>query len=281
MIKLDAHAKINLALDICGLRDDGYHNVHMIMQSIELCDTIELEKTNGGIELCGSGVSVPYDETNLAHRAAALFFSESEISGGVRINIFKRIPVCAGLGGGSADAAGVLCGLNDLYGKPLDTQRLMKIGAKLGADIPFCILGGTAVAEGIGDILTPVAKFGEYSTVIVKPPVGVSTAWAYGALAENADDNHPDISAAVSAIERGSFDDFCPNCQNVFEKSVFERYPQIGDIKQKLLSLGADCAAMSGSGAAVFGIFKDESSAQDACKYFEKIYKEVFLTKTI
>ncbi len=278
-MNIDAYAKINICLDVVGKRPDGYHDVDMIMQSVSLCDSIAIEKTFSGIELSGTG-HLAYDKTNLAYRAAELFFDASGIKGGARIHIQKRIPMCAGMAGGSADAAAVLKGLNLLYGKPLSLSVLTKIGARLGADVPFCILGKTARACGIGDKLTEISPLPRKNILVVKPPVAVSTPEAYAGLDfENMD--HPDIEKAICAIENGDMSLLYREMGNSFEYSIFRKYPKIASIKSKMLELGADASLMSGSGSAVFGIFENEEKLSEAYGIFKKEYADVFIAHTV
>ncbi len=278
-MKIKAHAKINLTLNIIGKREDGYHDVDMIMQSIGLCDIITIEKILTSIELSGTG-SLSYDETNLAYKAAKLFFDVTGIRSGARIFVDKRIPMCAGMAGGSSDAAAVLKGLNMLYGKPLSQRVLSKISSKLGADVPYCLMGSTARATGIGDIIVPIKPFGTAPVVIVKPPVAVSTPKAYASL-DYPSLVHPDANLAQDAIERGDRQALYNMMENSFELSVFKSFPVIKDIKSKMISMGADASLMSGSGSAVFGIFENEEKAKEAYNYFKDMYKDVFLTQTV
>ncbi len=277
-MKKKAYAKINLVLDVVSKREDGYHNVNMIMQSIGLHDIIYVEKSLNSIEISGTG-NVPYDKTNLAYKAAKLFFDVTGFRTGARIHIEKHIPVCAGMAGGSSDAAAVMVALNELYGKPLSTRRLMRISARLGADVPFCIKGGTASAEGIGDIIKPLKSIKKTNAVVVKPPINISTPWAYSSLKLDTL-YHPDADSAKKAIEDGDMQTLYSLMGNSFEKSVFEAYPEIKEIKDTLKDMGADASLMSGSGSAVFALFEDEENAKKAYEYFKPKYKECFLTHT-
>jgi len=277
-MKKKAYAKINLVLDVAGKRSDGYHNVDMIMQTIGLCDILYVDKAFGSIEISGTG-TIPYDKTNLAYRAAKLFFDVTGKKAGAKIYIEKNIPVCAGMAGGSSDAAAVLTALNSIYGKPLGTKRLMRISSVLGADVPYCIKGGTARAQGIGEIITPIQSLKRTNVVVVKPPVNISTPWAYSSLdTENL--CHPDAAKAQTAIEKGDNKELYALMGNSFENSVFKAYPEIKDIKERLKEMGADASLMSGSGSAVFGLFENENSAKNAYEYFKPKYKETFLTHT-
>ncbi len=278
-MKVKAYAKINLMLNIAGKRADGYHDVDMIMQTVSLCDIINVEKIFRGIEISGTG-SLPYDETNLAYRAAKLFFDISGKRGGCKIHLEKHIPVCAGMAGGSSDAAAVLNALNTLYGKPVTAKVLSKISAKLGADVPYCLQGGTVRATGIGDILTPIAPPAKSIVLIVKPPISVSTPWAYKSL-NHEQLLHPDTEGAVRAIEKGDTEALYALMGNSFEDSVFAAHPEIGDIKKRMLELGAKASLMSGSGSAVFAIFENAESAKAAYDEFSQKYTDVFLTETV
>lgn len=277
---INAYAKINLTLDVVRKRDDGYHDVDMIMQTVGLCDKITVEKAPEGITLSGTGKNLPYDESNLAHKAAKLFLEESETPGGAKIHIEKNIPICAGLGGGSSDAAAVLCGLNELYGAPFSKDDLAKLGAKLGADVPFCILKGTASASGIGDVIKPLPKLPKYPVVLIKTEIDISTPWAYKSLDLGAL-NHPNTKHAVQCIQNGDFNTLWQVCGNAFESAVFKHYPEIREIKEKTALFGASLALMSGSGSTVFGIFEDEGKAKAAYDFFKDKIKETFLTSTI
>lgn len=277
-MKKKAYAKINLVLDVVNKRSDGYHNVNMIMQSIGLYDIIYVEKSLNSIEISGTG-NVPYDKTNLAYRAAKLFFDVTGYRTGAKIHIIKNIPVCAGMAGGSSDAAAVMAALNELYGKPLNTRRLMKISSKLGADVPYCIKGGTASAEGIGDIIKPLKSIKKTNVVVIKPPINISTPWAYSSL-ELDTLYHPDADSAKKAIEDGDMKALYSLMGNSFEKSIFEAYPEIKEIKDTLKDMGADASLMSGSGSAVFGLFENEEKAQKAYEHFKPKYKDCFLTHT-
>ena len=278
-MKIKAHSKINLTLNVVGKREDGYHDVDMIMQTLDFGDIVHVEKMLSNIEITGTGNNVPYDENNIAYKAAKLFFDVTGIRGGAKIHIEKNIPVCAGMAGGSTDAAAVLKCLNQLYGKPLALKVLSKISASLGADVPYCILGGTARAQGIGEVLTPLNPFGTVWTVVVKPCISISTPWAYSCLKYNTM-AHPDTEDAAKAIEDGNREKLYSLMGNSFEESVFEKYPEISEIKEKLLSLGADGALMSGSGSTVFGLFEDKAKADEGYEYFKTRYKEVILTHT-
>lgn len=272
-----ANAKINLVLDVTGKRDDGFHNVKMIMQTLELCDIIDVEKSEEGIILSGNDNSLKYDNTNLVWKAADLFFKKTGINSGCKIHIKKNIPICAGMAGGSSDAATVLSALNNLYGNPLSKKELLEYGALLGSDVPYCIMKGTALAEGRGEILTKIPDFSTDYILIVKPDIDISTPWAYKNLKLDKL-NHPDVDSAVINIGKNA--ELFSLFDNVFETVVFDKYPEVSEIKSTMLNLNADTALMSGSGPTVFGIFANEEDINNAYSIFTKKYKQVFITKT-
>ena len=278
-MKINAYAKINLTLNVIDKRADKYHNVDMLMQSVSLCDVITVERQYGSIELSGTG-ELDYGDTNLAFKAAKLFFDKSSLSGGAKIYVEKHIPMCAGMAGGSTDAAAVLKALNELYGNPFGRDELCNISKSLGADVPFCLTGGTMRAEGIGEILTPVAPLPYTRLLVVKPPIAVSTPEAYAGL-ELALAPHPDTWSAICAIERGDMKSLFSLMGNTFEYSIFKKEPEIAEIKNSLLSLGASASLMSGSGSAVFGIFEDEDRLAKAFDYFKSKYTDVYICHTI
>lgn len=259
-----ANAKINLALDVVGLRDDGYHETDMIMQEIDLCDKVEIELNDSGkIFLECDRKDLGDAKNNIAYKAARLFLDNFAPKKGCNIKLFKKIPVCAGLGGGSADAAAVLNGLNELCLFPATSSELAKLGLKLGADVPFCVVGGTARARGIGEVLTPVCAKTEKWLVLIKPNINISTKEAYHKI-DTTDYPHLNIQKAVDALEAGNMNEFYALCANSFEYVTGSEHPEIGEIKQYLKNAGAEFAMMSGSGPTVFGIFGSESSAKAA-----------------
>ncbi len=269
VLEIPAHAKINLSLDVLGKRPDGYHELKMIMQTVELHDTVRLSTTEeNGITLeCGSRF-VPEDRTNTAWKAAALLMDRCGTKGGVRINIVKRIPVAAGMAGGSSDAAAVLKGLNELFSLGLSVDTLRELGKLVGADVPYCIEGGTRLAEGIGERLTVLADFSGVDILLLKPNIGVSTAWVYGNLRadEIKDDERPDTDLLISAVCAHDAAVVAGNMKNVLERVTIPRHSIIREAKAQLLELGAMGSMMSGSGPTVFGIFKDAASAADALR---------------
>jgi 4-diphosphocytidyl-2-C-methyl-D-erythritol kinase len=260
-----AFAKINLSIDVTGIRDDGYHLLRMITQSIRLHDTVIIEKCGDGIEVICDSEGVPADGRNTAYRAAASLLKRYNIRDGLRIIIQKRIPVAAGLAGGSTDAAAVYRGLNRLFSLGLSNVELANISVETGADVPFCIIGGTALVEGIGEKVTPVKPLVRHEVVLVNPGIPVSTAEVYGRFRIDMVSKRPDIELLLEAVERGDIRTVASNMVNVLETVTLKMHGVIGDIKKELLELGAMGSAMSGSGAMVFGIFDDSGCAEKAC----------------
>jgi len=276
-ITCNAYAKINLTLDIIGKRADGYHLLQMVMQSVSLCDTMTLfKKESGGIQLACDHPNIPCDEHNTVIKAVNSFCSYCKITdANIEIDIAKRIPSQAGLAGGSADAAAVLRELNQLYRTDLSTEQLCEIGLTVGADVPFCICGGTVLAEGTGELLTPLAPMPHCFLVLCKPLVNVNTAQAY-ALADGATAfTHPNTAAMCKAVGESDLNAICNNLSNVFEQIL--TLPEVDKIKQTMTAMGALGCCMTGSGSVVFGIFKEESSAQHCKQELEKNYQEVFV----
>lgn len=284
---VQAFAKINLALDVTGKREDGYHLVEMVMQTISLHDTVRVrvlhgEKKPRGIELTSNLHYLPTDERNLAYRAAELFY---ETTGALletcEILIEKRIPVAAGLAGGSTDAAAVLQALNDLHETALSMDELCEMGLKLGADVPFCLRGGTMLAEGIGEQLSPLAPLPHCFVVVSKPPFAVGTADVYRAMDEIEVKHRPDTKGMCRAIEQGDYAGVCKRLCNVMELVTATKRRQIGEIKSFLMENGADGALMSGSGPTVFGLFSDETRAATAAKMLHRRFSDTFLAETV
>ena len=281
MVTVEANAKINLTLDILGKRPDGFHEVAMVMQTIGLHDTLVMEKTERDIEL---SINVPWlkaDEKNLAWRAAELIRQEYGLEGGVRIELTKRIPVAAGLAGGSADAAAVLKGMNDLYGLQIDEEKLCELGARLGSDIPFCIMGGTMLATGRGEVLTRLSDMPETWVVLAKPRISVSTAWAYQNYDEQGAERHPDNEAIKQAIARGNRKAVAGLLCNVLESVTIKKYDVIAEYKQMMLDKGAMASMMSGSGPTVFGLAKSREQAESIADVLRReTNADVFVTRT-
>ncbi len=257
-IRLQAAAKINLSLDVTGRRPDGYHTLESIFQSVDVYDTIELTVGEGsGITLTCDAPGVPCDASNLAWRAAQAFLDAAGLQRAVAIDLHKEIPSGAGMGGGSADAAGVLWGLNTLLECGFTNEQLREIGVKLGADVPFLLLGGTALARGIGEVLVPMKNVPPLRMIIVKGEESVSTPAAYKAIDALTDPPHPDTAGMVWAIEIGDPDRLKESCGNLFEAAI--DCADVERSRKRLLECGAQCAVMTGSGAAVFGIFPDDT----------------------
>ena len=282
MIKIEGNAKINLTLDILGKRPDGYHEVAMVMQSIGLHDTIEMDKAKEGIAL---SINVPWlraDEKNLAWRAAALMQQEYGLRGGVRMRLTKRIPVAAGLAGGSADAAAVLRGMDRLYKLGLSDDQLCELGARLGSDIPFCLRRGTMLATGRGEVLTRLADMPETWVVLAKPRISVSTAWAYQNYDEQGAEQHPDNERIQQEIARGNRKGVAKLLCNVLESVTIKRYAVISRYKELMLEQGAMASMMSGSGPTVFGLADNRGTANKIADCLRASTKaDVFVTRTM
>ena len=281
-LKLKAMAKINLGLDVLRRRDDGYHDLRMVMQTIYLYDRIEIAESNeSGIRLVTNVGYLPVNEDNLVCRAARLLMDEFGIEQGLRIRLRKYIPVAAGLAGGSADAAAALVGVNRLFGLKLSREELMKRGVKIGADVPYCVMRGTALAEGIGDVLTRLPNAPDLHVVLAKPPIHVSTAFVYKNLRADELKTHPDIDAQVRAIREGDARAMAEQMGNVLETVTIPAYPVIDEIKACMMRAGAVNAMMSGSGPSVFGLFDEEDRAKAAYKELAEgsLARNVYLTR--
>lgn len=282
-MELKATAKINLGLDVLRRREDGYHDLRMIMQMTGMFDRISMFPRAGrpGISFRTNLPYIPANENNLAYRAAKILMDEFEVSDGLSINLQKFIPVAAGLAGGSTDAAAVLIGTNKLFHLGLSLEELMVRGKKLGADVPYCLLGGTALAEGIGEVLTPLPDMPPCSILLAKPPVSVSTKEVYGALRADEIEVHPDIDGMVEALKAGDLRGVCDRCANVLEDVTAPSRPIIGEMEQDMKKMGALCSIMSGSGPTVFGIFDDESAARKCRNHMRDKYSgsRIFLTR--
>ncbi|HEX6923143.1 MAG TPA: 4-(cytidine 5'-diphospho)-2-C-methyl-D-erythritol kinase [Bacillales bacterium] len=259
---IKAPAKINLALDVVRKREDGYHEVNMVMTTIDLADRLEIEElSQDAIRVSTSSGFLPEDERNLAYRAASLVKKRFQIKKGTAISIDKNIPIAAGLAGGSSDAAAVLRGLNRLWKLGLSKEELAELGTEIGSDVAFCVHGGTAVAQGRGEIISPISSPPPCWVVLAKPNVGVSTKDMYQKLNLGRMD-HPDIQTVVQAIEANDYEALCRRMRNVFEDLVIRKVPEVGQIKEKMVQLGADGVLMSGSGPTVFGFTRTETRAQ-------------------
>ncbi len=263
MVKEKAYAKINLGLDVLRRRADGYHEVKMIMQTVNICDDLTFEQSaESGVHLEIEGADLPTGGDNLICRAAALIMEAGKIAEGVHITLQKRIPIAAGMAGGSADAAAALRGLNRLFGLGYTAQKLRELGVKLGADIPYCIEGGTMLSEGIGEILTALPAPPACHLVVAKPDIDVSTAFVYGNLKADSLPFHPDIDGMAQALAQGNLRGITDKMGNVLETVTEKAYPVITELKTQMCELGAENALMSGSGPTVFGICVKKETAE-------------------
>ena len=276
-----AYAKVNITLDVVGKREDGYHLLKMIMQNIDIYDVITIEKIESGIEITCNKPYVPTDERNLAYKAAKLFKDTFNITSGVSINIKKNIPVAAGLAGGSTDCAAVLKIMNKLFQVNADNEKLMELGVKLGADVPYCINGGTALCEGIGEILTPLKPFKNHIIVLVKPPFGVSTKDVYKNFDLGRFKNHPETDKVITYMNEDNLYEVAKNMKNLLENVTLKKHKVISSIKSEMESLGAIKAMMSGSGPTVFAFFDDMMKAQRCYDEMKKKYNDTFITRTV
>lgn len=281
-MQLKAYAKINLGLDVVRRREDGYHEVRMIMQTVKLFDKLTFRlleedeirlKTNVGY--------LPVDENNLVYKAVKILKDTYQVKQGMEIDLYKCIPVAAGMAGGSTDCAAALIGASKLFGLNLSKQQLMELGVKLGADVPYCILRGTALSEGIGEVLTPLPPMPDCYILIAKPPISVSTKFVYEHLDANGLTQHPDIDGMVNAIQNGELDGITSRMENVLETVTIPAYPVIEEIKSCMKEQGAMNALMSGSGPTVFGIFEEEAAALQAKQLIQdkELASQVYVVK--
>ena len=280
-MRLQAFAKINLGLDVLGKREDGYHEVRMIMQTIRMYDQLDMRKSvEPGIHLTTNKKYIPVDENNLVWRAAKLMMDTCGIMEGVSIHLHKVIPVAAGMAGGSSDAAATLVGMNRLFHCGLSKEKLMERGVQIGADVPYCVLRGTALAEGIGEKLTVLPPMPDCWILIGKPGISVSTKYVYTTLDLNTDTVHPDIDGMKKALEDRNLYGITERMGNVLQDVTIPAYPEVERIKEQMKALGAVNAMMSGSGPTVFGIFDNEEKAQEACQKLRESgsCQQVFLT---
>ncbi len=295
-----AYAKINLALDVIRKREDGYHDVCMIMQNLDLYDTLTftVENINTPQKTCSSEANsdnqpqitittnkegIPTDERNLIYKAIQLMFDKYDIKAKIHVNLEKNIPVEAGMAGGSTDCAATLHAVNELFNLNLETQTLMELGVKLGADVPFCVLAKTALSEGIGEVLTPITGLFNCYVLVVKPPIGVSTATVYKNLKINELDHHPDVPGMVVALTLGDLEQISSRMENVLESVTVNLHPEIEQLKTIMKENGALNAIMSGSGPTVFGLFTSKELAENAASVIRErtSYKEIFVTTPI
>ena len=280
-MKDKAYAKINITLDVVGKREDNYHLLKMIMQNIELYDVIDIVKTKQDIVIKCNKPFVPLDQRNLAYKAAKLFLDTYNINSGVSINIEKNIPVSAGLAGGSTDCATVLKIMNKIFEVNATQQELMDLGVKLGADVPYCICGGTALCEGIGEKITELKPFKNKILVLVKPPFAVSTKEVYKGFSLDKARIHPKTRQIINAMEEENLSFVAGNMKNLLENVTLRDHKSISYIKKEMINLGAIGSMMSGSGPSVFGFFNDILTAQRCYDQMKKKYDDTFLTRTI
>lgn len=280
-ISLKALAKINLGLDVVRRREDGYHEVRMIMQTIHLYDRLDIKRTKeSGIQIQTNLSFLPVNENNLIYKAAKLLMDEFSITDGVSVKLDKRIPVAAGMAGGSTDAAAMLFGMNRLFSLGLTKRQLMERGVQIGADVPYCIMRGTALAEGIGEDLSQLPPMVKCPVLIAKPSISVSTKFVYQNLKLDDTTVHPDIDLLIEDIKAKNLYDIAAHMGNVLETVTIPNYPVIDEIKNHMLSHGAVGAMMSGSGPTVFGLFDDEAAAKKAYKAMRNSHlaRQVYLT---
>lgn len=280
-ISLKALAKINLGLDVVRRREDGYHEVRMIMQTIHLFDRVNIEKTSEpGIKIKTNLSYLPVNENNLIYKAGRLLMDEFDITEGVAVDLDKRIPVAAGMAGGSTDAAAMLYGMNKMFGLGLSMQELKDRGVKIGADVPYCLMRGTALAEGIGEKLKSLPPMIKCPVLIAKPQISVSTKFVYENLKLDGKANHPDIDRLIKDIKAKDLQGVCDHMGNILETVTIPNYPVIAEIKKNMLENGATGAMMSGSGPTVFGLFDDAEKAKQAYKAMKKsgLSRQTYLT---
>ena len=280
IISRKAYAKINLGLDVVRRLPNGYHEVRMIMQNVGIYDVLTFAKAEEGILLQVDNQEVPADGNNLICKAAKLLLETAGIQGGVRITLEKNIPIAAGMAGGSTDAAAAFLGINELYEIGYDIEQLKALGVKIGADVPYCIQGGTALAEGIGEVLSELSAPPACHLLVAKPDINVSTKFVYENLRANELEYHPDIDGMIEALDSGDLKGITDRLGNVLETVTVPAYPIIQEIKDVMLAAGAENALMSGSGPTVFGIFTDKNQAEAAAETIRQaaLAKQVFVT---
>lgn len=277
---ISTHAKINLSLDVVGKRENGYHDLKMVMQSVSLHDEVTVARTGGtDLSLTCNVPHVPCNQSNIAAKAALHFFDALGEREGLHIHLEKRIPMAAGLAGGSGNGAGVLLALNQLYSHPFSPERLREIGLAVGADVPFCLLGGTALAEGLGELLTPLPALPDCAILLVKPRFNISTARVFTQLNWRTVRYHPDTAGLILQLKAGAVGSAARHMYNVLETVTAAAHPEIEQIKAQMMDCGAEGSIMSGSGPTVFGIFTDEDKAQAALSHFSRWYEQSFLCR--
>jgi len=285
-LKKKAYAKVNLALDVLRRREDGYHDVKMIMQNLDIYDELEFTMIPGeeiNISLEANRPDIPTDERNLIYKAIKMMFYEYNLTGNVHVKLIKNIPVEAGMAGGSTDCAAALHGINELFELNLSLDELMKIGVRIGADVPYCVMAKTALSEGIGEILTPVKSLLGCYVLVVKPPVNVSTKMVYTNLKANELERHPDVDGMIEALEAEDLEGVASRMENVLETVTTVLYPEIEVIKKEMKDYGALNSIMSGSGPTVFGVFLSREKADKAAETIrsKKLSNEIFVTTPV
>lgn len=282
-----AYAKVNLALDVLRRREDGYHEVKMIMQNLDIYDELTFsvyengtQPSNRKITITTNKEGIPTDSRNLIYKAVELMFDEYGIEAEIDIHLTKNIPVEAGMAGGSTDCAATLHAINELFNLGADTKKLMELGVKLGADVPYCVMAKTALSEGIGEVLTPVEPLKDCYVLVVKPPISVSTKMVYTNLNANELEKHPDVDGMIEALKISDLSGVASRMENVLETVTVHMHPEIETIKKAMKEKGALNAIMSGSGPTVFGIFDDEEVAKMAAEHIRSlgVSKEIFVT---
>ena len=290
-LSLKAYAKVNLALDVLGEREDGYHDVKMIMQNIGIYDELkfvydeeQIDDTDGyRINITTDSDKIPTDEKNLVYKAIKYMFEQYSIHGCMSVKLKKDIPVEAGMAGGSTDCAASIKAVNELCGLGLTLQEMMDIGVKLGADVPYCILAKTALSEGIGEVLNEVSPLPDCHILVAKPPINVSTGMVYNSLRCDEIPSHPDVDGMIEALSYNDLQGVADKMENVLETVTVRLYPEIENIKNVMISMGALNSIMSGSGPTVFGLYSDEDEAKAAKAYIVKkgYANEVYVTKPV
>ena len=278
--RIKAYAKINLGLDVVRRLENGYHEVKMVMQTVGIYDVLDFQRTAGGIVITTDSGELPTNEDNLIYKAAKLMIEKYHITEGVKIHLEKHIPIAAGMAGGSTDAAATLKGMNRLFDLGCTLKDLMELGVNIGADVPYCVMGGTALAEGIGEKLTPLAPAPDCYVLVAKPDINVSTKFVYENLHADSLTCHPDIDGMIEALRTGNLQGITDRLGNVLETVTVREYPIIEQIKELMRQEGAANALMSGSGPTVFGIYTNRELAEQAAQAIEQkgMAKQVFVT---